>query len=206
MTLLAKNTKQGQDRVLVTPESAGWTYVGFNVKHLNVGEVVSKLETNKETCIVLLSGVVTIKAGDQTWKEIGSRTSVFDERAPYAAYIPPHQTWEVAAHTDVEIAICTAPAEGKLPARLIEPSMIKRSVRGVATNTRYITDILPQTEPAESLLVVEVRTPQSHSSSYPPHKHDQDAIPEESILEETYYHRINPQQGFVFQRVYTDDR
>ena len=25
-------------------------------------------------------------------------------------------------------------------------------------------------------------------------------------LEETYYHRLNPPQGFGFQRVYTDDR
>ena len=28
----------------------------------------------------------------------------------------------------------------------------------------------------------------------------------ESSLEETYYHRLNPAQGFAFQRVYTDDR
>ena len=27
----------------------------------------------------------------------------------------------------------------------------------------------------------------------------------ETYLEETYYHRINPPQGFTFQRVYTDD-
>ena len=26
------------------------------------------------------------------------------------------------------------------------------------------------------------------------------------MLEETYYHRLNPPQGFAFQRVYTDDR
>ncbi len=25
-------------------------------------------------------------------------------------------------------------------------------------------------------------------------------------MEETYYHRFNPKQGFAFQRVYTDDR
>jgi 5-deoxy-glucuronate isomerase len=25
-------------------------------------------------------------------------------------------------------------------------------------------------------------------------------------LEETYYHKLNPEQGFAFQRVYTDDR
>jgi hypothetical protein len=99
-----------------------------------------------------------------------------------------------------------APAKGTLPPRLIEPATMKRTVRGKDTNTRYVCDILPQDAPAESLLVVEVATPSGHSSSYPPHKHDTDALPGESSLEETYYHRIDPAQGFVFQRVYTDDR
>ena len=49
-------------------------------------------------------------------------------------------------------------------------------------------------------------TPGGHTSSYPPHKHDRDDLPRESCLEETYYHRLNPSQGFAFQRVYTDDR
>ena len=31
-------------------------------------------------------------------------------------------------------------------------------------------------------------------------------LPLETQLEETYYHRLNPPQGFAFQRVYTDDR
>ena len=53
---------------------------------------------------------------------------------------------------------------------------------------------------------MEVITPGGNSSSYPPHKHDQDNLPHESALEETYYHRIRPPQGFAFQRVYTDDR
>ena len=48
-------------------------------------------------------------------------------------------------------------------------------------------------------------TPPGHWSSYPPHKHDRDAMPEESFLEETYYHRVSPPQGFALQRVYTDD-
>ena len=49
-------------------------------------------------------------------------------------------------------------------------------------------------------------TPGGHTSSYPPHKHDVDDLPRESLLEETYYHRLKPSQGFAFQRVYTDDR
>jgi 5-deoxy-glucuronate isomerase len=61
-------------------------------------------------------------------------------------------------------------------------------------------------QPAESLLVTEVRTPAAHWSSYPPHKHDVDDPPRETLLEETYYHRIRPAGGFCFQRVYTDDR
>ena len=79
-----------------------------------------------------------------------------------------------------------------------------QEVRGKGTNTRYVTNILPEGEPADSLLVVEVITPGGHTSSYPPHKHDQDNLPAESYLEETYYHRLNPPQGFAFQRVYTD--
>ena len=81
-----------------------------------------------------------------------------------------------------------------------------QETRGKGTNVRYVTNILPENAPADSLLVVEVITPGGHTSSYPPHKHDQDNLPAESFLEETYYHRVNPPQGFAFQRVYTDDR
>jgi 5-deoxy-glucuronate isomerase len=79
-------------------------------------------------------------------------------------------------------------------------------VRGSGTNTRHVRNILPQTEPADSLLVVEVITPGGHWSSYPPHKHDTATPGEETALEETYYHRLQPSQGFAVQRVYTDDR
>ena len=37
-------------------------------------------------------------------------------------------------------------------------------------------------------------------------KHARDNLPNESLLEETYYHRFSPPQGFALQRVYTDDR
>ena len=71
---------------------------------------------------------------------------------------------------------------------------------------RRIHPILMEDRPAERLLVVEVLTPQGHYSSYPPHKHDREDPPRERYLEETYYHRIQPVQGFALQRVYTEDR
>ena len=99
------------------------------------------------------------------------------------------------------------PAEpGSHPARLIGPDALHQETRGKGSNIRHVTNILPEWEPAESLLVVEVITPGGNTSSYPPHKHDTDDLPRESALEEVYYHRLNPPQGFAFQRVYTDDR
>ena len=92
------------------------------------------------------------------------------------------------------------------PARLIAPQDMDRETRGEGTNVRHVCNILPDTAVADSLLVVEVITPGGNWSSYPPHRHDTDDLPKQSNLEETYYHRLNPSQGFAFQRVYTDDR
>jgi 5-deoxy-glucuronate isomerase len=205
-SLIVKAQREGMTIARVTPESAGWRYVGFAAYRLGRNEVVYVHETVREACIVVLTGAVTIEAAGQRFSGVGTRDSVFEDAAPYALYLPPNVRATVRAERDAELGVASAPAEGRYGMRLIEPSQMKRSVRGKSLNTRYVCDILPQTEPAESLLVVEVRTPSGHSSSYPPHKHDADNIPQESALEETYYHRLNPPQGFAFQRVYTDAR
>ena len=88
----------------------------------------------------------------------------------------------------------------------IRPEDIEVEVRGAGNMEREIRPILMEDRPAERLLVVEVLTPNGHWSSYPPHKHDTATQGEETALEETYYHRLNPPQGFAVQRVYTDDR
>lgn len=206
MSLLVK-ASEGRDIVKVTPASAGWKYVGFEGYRLKAGEALEiELPVDREGCLVVLTGRADVSVGADAWTNLGGRASVFDERSPDAVYAPPGSRYRIAAHDDVELALATAPATGKHATRLIAAAQMKRSVRGQGTNTRYVCDILPQTEPAESLLVVEVVTPAAHSSSYPPHKHDSDNIPVESSLEETYYHRIDPPQGFAFQRVYTDER
>ncbi|WP_426072992.1 5-deoxy-glucuronate isomerase [Janthinobacterium sp. DSP2-3-3] len=206
MSPLLVKARPGSTIVEVTPESAGWTHVGFAAHRLHAG-VSMALETgSRELCIVVLTGTVTVQAGGQAWEPIGNRQSVFEDRSPYAVYVPLDTKVSIMAVSAAEVALCSAPATTHRPARLIEPASMARSVRGKGANTRYVCDILPQTAEADGLLVVEVLTPSGHSSSYPPHKHDDDNIPTESSLEETYYHRLNPEQGFAYQRVYTDDR
>jgi 5-deoxy-glucuronate isomerase len=90
---------------------------------------------------------------------------------------------------------------------VILPNEHPQIVRGKGSNTRYVTNIMPENDgSANALLVVEVITPGGNTSSYPPHRHDRNDLPNESYLEETYYHRFNPPQGYGFQRVYTDNR
>jgi 5-deoxy-glucuronate isomerase len=206
MDLLVKPKKHSREIVSVTPKSAGWRYVSFSAYKLAPEDTVSFLDGSNELCVVVLSGIVSAQTEDLQWKEIGGRMSVFEDAAPYAIYLPPRAKLTLIAKTDVELGVAGSPAKGELPVRLIEPASIRRTARGKGSNTRYVCDILPEDEPAESVLVVEVRTPSGNSSSYPPHKHDVDNVPIESQLEESYYHRINPPQGFVFQRVYSDSR
>jgi 5-deoxy-glucuronate isomerase len=190
----------------ITPESANWQYVGFELYTLKAGESLSQLSEDKESCLVLVTGLADVTAGTEQWQGLGERMSVFENKAPYSVYVPPKVLFKLTAITDLELAICKAPAVGKYPVRLITPDMCGYQQRGIDSNRRNVCNILFDNLEAESLLVCEVATPSGNWSSYPPHKHDSDQIPLETQLEETYYHRINPEQGFVFQRVYTDDR
>ena len=190
----------------VTPESAGWSHVGFKVVRLGPGQRHGGGAPDREACLVVLAGTADIRAGDASFERAGSRSSVFEDVPPAAVYVPAGVAYEVTAVTPVELAIGTAPGSGLGEPRLINPGRMSREVRGQGTNQRFVRNILPETEAAESLLVVEVITPGGHWSSYPPHKHDTATAGEETALEETYYHRLNPPQGFAIQRVYTDDR
>ena len=195
----------------ITPESAGWKYVGFEVFLLKSGESLEQKTGVREVCLVLVSGKANIKTRHESWANLGERLSVFDSKSitegkpPYAVYVPNNDDFVVEARTDLELAICSAPGLGNFPARLIKPEDMRYETRGHGTNTRHVCNILPETANADNLLVVEVITPSGNWSSYPPHKHEADNLPRESALEETYYHRLNPPQGFAFQRVYTDD-
>jgi 5-deoxy-glucuronate isomerase len=187
----------------VTPENAGWTYVGFSAWRLDDGARLAERAETEETCIVILTGIGRFLVEGREIGPLGGRMDLFSA-PPVSLYVPPGQEWSVVAEGPLELGICRAPATGKLPFRIIRPEEVGLETRGREQNTRHVRNILPESAAAESLLVVEVITPGGNWSSYPSHKHDQDDLPHESYLEETYYHRI-ARPGFAMQRVYTDD-
>ena len=80
----------------VTPESAGWRYVGFEVYRLASGTRLTRTYKERETCVVLLSGRGDVAAGDSEWRDVGDRATVFDG-PPTALYVPPGREWSVTA-------------------------------------------------------------------------------------------------------------
>lgn len=191
----------------VTPASAGWKYVGFAVHRLKPGQSFTRDTGDREVCLVLLGGHADVATSLRAWKNLGQRRSVFDRIPPVSVYVPHHDRFTVTAVTELEVALCSAPGSGTLTARVITSEEVTTEPRGYESISRTIFNVLPETQPADSLLITEVYTPNGHWSSYPPHRHDQDALPDQSYLEETYYHRIDPPaNGFAIQRVYNDDR
>lgn len=190
----------------ITPQTAGWRYVGFDLYRLRAGESAADVTGDREAILVMVEGKATFLAADQEWGELGQRMNVFEKTPPHCLYVPDCQDWRAEATTDCVVAVCSAPGKSGHKARRIGPDGITLTERGKGTNTRYINNIAMENEDfCDSLLVTEVFTPAGHWSSYPSHRHDEDDYPRITYLEETYYHRLNPAEGFGIQRVYTDD-
>lgn len=190
----------------ITPESAGWGYVGFDLYRLKAGESVGEATGGREVILVLVEGKARLSASGKDFGEMGLRMDVFERLPPACLYVPDQSDWAVTATTDLTLAVCSAPGKGTHEAQVLGPDGIQLDQRGQGTNTRYIHNIAMEgRDVAGSLLVTEVFTPSGHWSSYPPHRHDEDNYPDMTYLEETYYHRLNPAQGFGIQRVFTED-
>ena len=150
-----------------------------------------------------LSGSCTVRSGEHEWG-IGGRENVFAGPTS-SVYLPISTEYQVRADDTLELAICGARAQRSYPPRFIPADEVAVEIRGAGNAARQINHIIKPDFPADRLLVVEVITPSGNWSSYPPHKHDVSRMPAEADLEEIYYYRIDPPDGFALQRLYTED-
>jgi 5-deoxy-glucuronate isomerase len=208
MSVLIKPQNDHMDGILrpvnITPETAGWQYVSFAVYHLTIGQILRGAAHGRETALIVLSGIGRAELNGESVGQLGERLSVFENKAPHVLYLSEDASYQVECASDgMEIALASAPSTHlHLPTRVIRPEEISVELRGEGNTRRRVQHILDTDQEAESLIIVEVITPAGNWSSFPPHKHDTENPPHESYLEETYYHRIEPADGFAFQRVY----
>lgn len=195
------SARQGRGTVLdVTPESAGWDVLDFHVLHLDEGDRHVEYTSGREVAFLPLSGSFTAAVDGRSFTL--ERSGVFAQM-PQVLYVPPGHPVEIHALSEAEIAIGGAPARGRYPVRLIAPTEMKVEIRGGGGATRQVNHILAHPLPAERLILYEVYVPRGGWSGWPPHCHD--GYAESPYLEETYYFRFDPADGFGFHRNYRLD-
>lgn len=184
----------------LSPAKVGWKYLSFKVARLSDGQKLEATTEAEEIVIVPLSGHGSVFFQNDSYQL--SRVDLFRQK-PDILYLPPRSRYQVTATQPFEFAVGGAPAEGKLPAKLIRADETLSSVRGESSARRGVTTLADSDTLTERLTVYEIHTPSGNWSSFPPHRHD--TRDQSSYHEETYYYRFLPENGFAIQRIYTRD-
>ena len=65
--LLRKPTAPHGKAHQITPQSAGWDYVGFTLYHLAAGEMAAEDTGTREVILVMVEGKARISGAGQDW-------------------------------------------------------------------------------------------------------------------------------------------
>jgi 5-deoxy-glucuronate isomerase len=193
---------KGDTGVMVNtdPTDAGWDHLDFAVIRLEAGQTYGHATAGREVAIVVLAGAASVEVAGVAFPL--QRASVFEEPAT-VLYVPPGNELIVTATERCEFSLGGAPAEGRYPVRrfTIDDMHIER--RGGGAATRQVNHILAHPLPAERLILFEVYVPRGGWSGWPPHCHD--GYAGSPYLEETYWFRLDPADGFAVHRNYRLD-
>jgi 5-deoxy-glucuronate isomerase len=195
----------------IDPARAEWRYLSFRAIALGAVDRIAVGGSGSETAVIVLAGGGLIVEPDSGPAfDLAGRRTVFDAR-PWAAYLPNGQHAHLTPKPvdgggRVLVALAQAPVSGRDGVAsspiLIRPEDVQVEVRGAGNATRRIHHIIAPDFPADRLEVVEVYTPGGNWSSWPPHKHDVDDLPNEAVLEEIYYYQQRRPEGWALQRLY----
>jgi 5-deoxy-glucuronate isomerase len=186
--------------LVITPETAGWGYSSLRVLELPAGGSATFATGEDEVVVLPLSGSATVACDGETF-ELTGRRGVFTRVTDFA-YVPRDAEVTVSSATGGRFALPGARASRRLPARYGPAEKVSVELRGAGQSSRQVNNFcMPGTFDADKLIAVEVLTPGSNWSSFPPHKHDEETETE-SVLEEVYYFEVE-NDGPGFQRVYT---
>jgi 5-deoxy-glucuronate isomerase len=181
-------------------------WLGLEILRLDAGESWRDKLEDKEAALVILCGrcTVSINNGRECkWEKLGGRENIFGGQAT-AVYVPRMSEVSVTAENKLEIALIQTPCETDLPPVLITPGDVKVISAGAANWRRDVRLIIPPgSSISQRLIIGETINPTGNWSGIPPHKHDEISEKENS-LEEFYFYKIQPANGYAVQLVYRD--
>jgi 5-deoxy-glucuronate isomerase len=186
--------------LVITPENAGWGYSSLRILELPAGGSTTFETGEDEMCVLPLQGGCVVECDGERF-EITGRAGVFTRVTDFA-YVPRDAEVTVSSAAGGRFALPAARANRRLTARYGPAEGVQVELRGAGQASRQVNNFCtPAAFDADKLMAVEVLTPSSNWSSFPPHKHDEQRDGE-SQLEEIYYFEVD-QDGPGFQRVYT---
>jgi 5-deoxy-glucuronate isomerase len=179
-------------------------YVSMDLLRAEAGEEYTFTQADRELGIVILGGQCLLQAK-------GTESTLLSGRSeplggwPHAIYVPAGAEVTIRPQGPFEAAIFGAPAATAGEVQVIHPDDI--NVLKIGEGNWYLegTFIIYDNVPSERLIVGETHIPAGNWCSSPPHSHDTDEPGVQTKLEEIYYFRFRPPQGFGFQGLYTLD-
>ena len=206
MDRLIKARKDGKFQQIVPPGTL--RFLDFARLQLRQGESYRIPTAAREYVLDFFSGVASVgvetpDGTKQSFSKAGGRADVFSG-PPVMIYVPPQSAFEVVASSEVvDVGIFSAPSKAATAPALLEGSAVVSKQIGRDNWQRTVYSGLAENVPAERLLAGETLNPPGNWSSYPPHKHDRSNPPQEAVLEEIYFFRVKPTQGYGFIWTYT---
>ena len=186
----------------------GPEHTGLALLTLAAGKSYQATTKGEELVLVILSGTCTIKVGDCVYENLGGRPDVFSGKAT-SVYVPVGSTYEVSASAGqkVEVAVLSAKAERQFKPFVVRPEEVVTAHRGILNWQRDVHDIVTGNAEGkvDRIIVGETFSYPGQWSSYPSHKHDVYEPPYETMLEEIYFFKVKPSEGFGVQIMYSDD-
>ena len=183
-------------------------FLDFARLTLAKGEKHGAKAVGREYLLDVFSGAATISVElangqRQVFGQVGGRPDVFSG-PPVMLYLPLQCSFEITADSEtLDAGIFSAPATVTAPPALLQGAAVIAKQVGRDNWQRTVYSALTQDVPAERLLAGETLNPPGNWSSYPPHKHDRPNPPLEAVLEEVYFFRTKPAQGFGLMWTYT---
>ena len=190
---------------LVSIGDADLKLIEFGMLELLAGQSFFMKSDDFENALIVLGGKCAVEGDGFSFKEVGARKDVFSGK-PHTVYIPRHKSYKITALTDMDLAWTASPASKDAAAYVIAPEQVKEAHLGKENFQRDALLMLTDAFPSEHLFIGEAYVPSGNQASYPPHRHEVDNLPVEVSMEELYFFRFNPKQGYGIQSIYTDDR
>lgn len=201
-----KSPKRGRLQEIVP--AGTMRFLNFARLQITEGEAHSTETGARESVLDIFSGTASIRLATADGKEhrmtsVGGRADVFSG-PPVMVYVPPQSSFEIVTTSNsLDVGIFSAPSQATAAPDLLQGARVVARQVGRGNWQRTVYSALAENVAAERLLAGETLNPPGNWSSYPPHKHDRSNPPQEAVLEEIYFFRLKPTQGYGLIWTYT---